>query len=66
MNLYGRAMTSAVSRRPHNTETRCRSQSNNCDIYSRQSGTETCIFMSNSDFPCQYHSIIALHLYPPT
>ena len=41
MNLYGRAMTKAVSRRPHNVETRCRSHASNCDIYSRKSGTGT-------------------------
>ena len=62
MNLYGRAMTQAVSRRPHNAETRCRSQASNCDVYSRQSGTETCFSVSHSDFPCQCRSTIALHL----
>jgi hypothetical protein len=39
ISLFGRAMTQAVSRRPHNAETRCQSQASNFDIYSRQSST---------------------------
>jgi hypothetical protein len=60
IQLQGRAMAQAVSRRALTVEARVRSRASPCGICGGQSGTGTGFSPSTSVFPCQFHSTGAL------
>jgi hypothetical protein len=56
-------MTQAVCRQPLNAEAWVYTWVSPCGICGGQSGTGTRFSPSSLDFPCQYHSIMALHFF---
>jgi hypothetical protein len=60
---HDRAMAQAVSCQPLTVEANVRAQVSPSGICGGQSGAGTGISLSSSDFPCQYHSTIALRTH---
>jgi hypothetical protein len=57
------AMVKAFSHRPLNMEALVHAQVSPCGSYDGQSANGTGFSLSSSVFPCQYHSVMAVHTH---